>query len=305
MRFLLVEQDTQYAERLSAMIQTCCPRGVEIDLTYRCDSAHTLIGSHNYDVCFLEYMLDAPCTGLDLLREHNHASSLTAFVLLTNHANKEAAFDALMLGAMDYLIKDRFTPFELAKCISYSMYLKHREVKLQTDALRDTLTGLGNKCLFKAQLEQAAKRASRDDEILGLLVIDVDGFKAVNDQHGHAVGDLLLQQIAERIVMETRASDVIARIGGDEFAAILIKPKSADHIYTVGNKLEKSLAAMPYNLNGVIVKIGASVGSSILPDDSTNLDDLFSLADTRMYKVKNTKRVARGHARDYMDHVLR
>ncbi|MCR4377829.1 MAG: GGDEF domain-containing response regulator [Rhodospirillales bacterium] len=305
MRFLLIEQDKDYAERLGAMIETCCPRGVEIDLTYRCDTAHTLIGTHNYDVCFLEYLLDAPCTGLDLLREHNHASSLTAFVLLTTHANKQAAFEALVLGAMDYLIKDRFTPFELAKCIAYSMYLKHREVKLQTDALRDSLTGLGNKGLFHAQLEQAAKRASRDDEILGLLVIDIDGFKTVNDQYGHTVGDLLLQQIAERIVMETRASDVIARIGGDEFAAILIKPKSVDHIYAVGKKLEQALTAMPYNLNGTIVKIGASVGSSILPDDGTDLNALFKLADTRMYKAKNTKKIGRDHARDYMDQVLR
>jgi diguanylate cyclase (GGDEF)-like protein len=253
----------------------------------------------------LEYALDAPCTGLDLLREHNRGSSLTAFVLLTSHANKEAAFEALMLGAMDYLIKERFTHFELAKCISYALYLKRREVTLQTEALRDSLTGLGNKGLFKAQLEQAAKRAERDGEILGLLVIDVDGFKAVNDQHGHAAGDLLLQQIAERIVTETRASDVVARIGGDEFAAILIKPKSTDHIYSVGNKLEKALTAAPYNLGGAIVKISASVGSSILPDDSTDLTALFKLADTRMYKVKNTKKIARGHGRDYMDHVLR
>ena len=305
MRFLLVEQDKDFAERLCAMIEGCCPRGVGVDVTYSRDEARALVGSHFYDVCFLEYTLDAPCTGLDLLREHNRGSSLTAFVLLTSHANKEAAFEALMLGAMDYLIKERFTHFELAKCISYSLYLKRREVRLQTEALRDSLTGLGNKGLFKAQLEQAAKRAERDGEILGLLVINVDGFKAINDQHGHAAGDLLLQQIAERIVTETRASDVVARIGGDEFAAILIKPKSTDHIYSVGNKLEKALTAAPYNLGGIIVKIGASVGSSILPDDSTDLTALFKLADTRMYKAKNTKKVARGHGRDYMDHVLR
>ena len=305
MRILVAECDQHYAAHLKSMIEACCPNGVIIDHASSAQAALTHLHARFYDLCFLEFQLDTSATGLDVLKDLHNSNTLTAFVLLTDHANKEAAFEALTLGAMDYLIKERFTDFELAKCMAYSMYLKRREVGFQKEALRDSLTGLGNKGLFEAQLQQAAKRAERDRETLGLVVIDVDGFKAINDKYGHKAGDQLLQQIAERIVNETRSSDVVARIGGDEFAAILIKPKSPDHIYTVAQKLEKALAEQPYNVAGNYLKITSSVGSSILPDDSVQLDELFAMADKRMYRHKNSKKVALGQARDYMDQVLR
>lgn len=305
MRFLVAESDQLYATHLRGMIETCCERGTIVDQVASADEAVVHLQSRYYDLCFLNFHLDAPNTGLDVLKALRHTTVLTAFVFLTDHAKKAAAFEALTLGAMDYLIKERFTQFELAKCIAFSMFLKVREIGLQKEALEDALTGLGNKGLFEAQLSQAAARASRDDEKLGLLVIDVDAFKGINDKHGHKVGDQLLQQIAERIVTETRSSDVVARIGGDEFAAILIKPKSAEHIYAVAQKIEKALVSAPYNISGTILKVGASVGSAILPDDSVDLDNLFTMADQRMYTRKNTKKDAARHSRDYIDQVLR
>lgn len=305
MRFLISQCDQLYATQLTEMINVCCQPGTVVDHVTSAHDAIVHIHAQYYDLCFLDFHLDQSTTGLDVLKSIRHTSMLTAFVFLTNHANKEAAFEALTLGAMDYLIKDRFTQFELAKCIAYSMFIKIREVGLQKEALEDSLTGLGNKGLFEAQLHQAAARAKRDKERVGLLVIDVDGFKGINDKYGHKVGDQLLQQISERIVTETRSSDVIARIGGDEFAAILIKPKSAEHIDAVAKKLEKALASPPYNVSGTILKVGSSVGSSILPDDSEDLDDLFTMADTRMYGRKKTKQMAAKNSRDYMAQVLR
>ena len=305
MRLLVADCDPAYVAQLNRMIRASHLTDVDIDHARSVAEALECLRTTFYDLCFLDYRLDANGTGLDVLKAHLNTGTLTAFVLLTDHANKESAFEALTLGAMDYLIKERFTAFELAKCIAFSMYLKRREVNFQRESLRDALTGLGNKGLFEAQLQQAAKRAERDHETLGLLIIDVDGFKGVNDKYGHQVGDQLLQQISERIVNETRASDVVARIGGDEFAAILIKPKSPDHIYAVAQKLEKAIATMPYNVSGTIIKIGASVGSSILPEDGTDLGALFALADQRMYKHKNLKKSALRSNRDYMDQVLR
>lgn len=305
MRLLVADSDQDYVAQLEKMIRASHLSDVTVE--HAASAVETLekLQASYYDLCFLDYHLNAATNGLDVLKALHNTGVLTAFVFLTSHANKEAAFEALTLGAMDYLIKERFTAFELAKCIAFSMYLKRREINLQRETLRDSLTGLGNKSLFQAQLEQAASRAERDRETLGLLIIDVDGFKAVNDKYGHQVGDQLLQQIAERIVNETRASDVVARIGGDEFAAILIKPKSPDHIYNVAQKLENALASMPYNVSGTILKVGASVGSSILPDDSNDLSALFALADKRMYKHKNTKKAALSQSRDYLDQVLR
>jgi len=305
MRFLVAENEQPYADHLQKMIKKCCPENVKIDHVTTAQEAKAHLDTNYYELCFLGYDLDNPAGGMDVLKSLHNTTALTAFVILSSHANKEAAFDALTLGAMDYIIKDRFTEFELSKCVSYSMYLKLREVGLQKEALHDSLTGLGNKGLFDAQLKQASQRAKRDNEKLGLLVIDVDKFKYVNDKYGHKVGDQLLQQIAERIVGETRSSDVVARIGGDEFAAILIKPKSADHVYAVREKIEKALSATPYNIDGIVIKAGASVGCAVLPDDSEDLDKLFSAADVQMYKHKNTKKVLMGHSRDYLDQVLR
>lgn len=305
MRFLLVDKDDGYAGRLADMIAACCPPGVTVDRTADTTKATDMIQSRFYDVCFLEYELEHPADGLDVLRLNHRTSSLTAFVVLTGHANKEAAFEALTQGATDYLIKERVTDFEVAKCISYSVYLKRREVAYQTEALKDSLTGLGNRALFDEQLKQAALRAERDLEKLGLLIIDLDGFKRLNDKHGHQFGDKVLQQVAERIVNETRASDVQARIGGDEFAAILIRPKSAEHIQMVAEKLENALAKVPYNIDGTVIKMGASVGTAVLPDDGRDLEHLFNTADQRMYARKDVKRAAFRQSRDYMDAVLR
>jgi len=305
MRFLLADSDTAYTAQLKAMIQSCCPDDVEIDHITSAQSALAKLQANTYDLCFLDYQLETSATGLDVLKALHAGHTLTAFIILTDVASKDAAFAALTLGASDYLIKKRFTDFELAKCIAYTLYLKSREAGLQKEALNDSLTGLGNKGLFDAQLKQAALRAQRDKEKLGLLVIDIDSFKAINDKHGHKVGDQLLQQVAERIVNETRASDVVARIGGDEFAAILIKPKSPELIYSIGKKLEKALSEMPYNVSGTILKVGASVGTAVLPDDTTNLDQLFTLADKGMYRNKNAKKAALGASRDYLDQVLR
>ncbi len=305
MRFLIAESEQLYADHLKKMIKTCCPKNIEVDCVGTAETALSHIDKNYYELCFIDYDLGKFAAGLDVLKSLHNTTALTAFVILSSHASKDAAFDALTLGAMDYIIKERFTEFELSKCVSYSMYLKHREVGLQKEALHDSLTGLGNKGLFDAQLQQASQRAKRDNEKLGLLVIDVDKFKHINDKYGHKIGDQLLQQISERIVNETRSSDVVARIGGDEFAAILIKPKSAEHIYAIGEKIEKALSATPYNISGTIIKASASVGCAILPDDSEDLDKLFSTADVQMYKHKNTKKVLMAKSRDYIDQVLR
>lgn len=304
LRVLLTETDKHYADYLKQMIVECCPEGTIIEHATTAEGALNMLQGKYYDLCFLEYDMEGDETGLDVLKHLRGSNAMTAFVFLTDYASKETAFEAMTLGAMDYLIKDRFTKFELAKCISFSMYLKRREIELQKEALRDSLTGLGNKGLFEAQLKQAGERAKRDNEKLGLLVIDVDGFKGVNDKYGHKVGDKLLQQISERIVSETRASDVVARIGGDEFAALIIKPKSVDHTEATGRKIEKALSSEPYNIDGTVIKVGSSVGCATLPDDIDDLDQLFCYADKEMYKNKKIRKSRHSGAEYYIGQTI-
>ena len=196
------------------------------------------------------------------------------------------------------------TPFDLSKSIAYSLYRKFREVRLQTEALKDSLTGLGNRSLFKEQLNQAIARAKRDDEKVGVLMIDLDRFKPVNDKHGHQVGDELLRQVAERIVSETRSSDVVARLGGDEFAAVLIRVASREYLDRIQKKLATAIGGQPYEVGKQWLKISASVGSSLFPDDTNNIHDLVHMADVRMYKEKEKHhQAANQNLRSYRDVV--
>ena len=97
---------------------------------------------------------------------------------------------------------------------------KHLEDQLRHQAFHDSLTGLANRALFAEHLDQAFRRRSRIGGVLALLFIDLDGFKAVNDLHGHSIGDEVLKQMAERLRTTLREADAIARLGGDEFAVL-------------------------------------------------------------------------------------
>ncbi len=302
-RFLVVEDDPEYAAFLEAQINACAPTNEGIDIVEGAEKAISLLTENPYDVCFLDYYLKDG-TGLDVMQAVSGRNLMTAFVFVTVDTRKETAFQALTLGAMDYLIKAHFTPFDLSKSIAYSLYRKSREIRLQAEALKDSLTGLGNRNLFNEQLHQAIARAKRDNEKVGVLMIDLDRFKPVNDRHGHQAGDALLKQVAERIVGETRSSDVVARLGGDEFAAVLIRVSSREYLNQVRNKLATAINGQPYEVGKHWLKIGASVGASLFPDDTDNIHDLVHMADVRMYEEKEKHHnAADQNLRSYRDVV--
>lgn len=162
---------------------------------------------------------------------------------------------------------------------------KKIEHKLTYLAHHDNLTGLPNRLLFIDRLMHAMQIASRNGSKAGVVFIDIDGFKPVNDQHGHDVGDELLQAIAERFLNCVRNSDTLARIGGDEFVVIMENINGIDDMQAVSNKVLDALKA-PFELGDVSCSIVASIGISIYPDDSQDLDDLIKYADTAMYLAK-------------------
>lgn len=291
LRFLVVEDDPDYAAYMEAQIIACAPKNAGIDIVARVGEAVDLLTENTYDVCFLDYYLKDG-NGLDVLLAVEGRNLLTAFVFVTVDSKKETAFQALTHGAMDYLIKANFTSFDLSKSIAYSLYRKFREIRLQTEALKDSLTGLGNRSLFNEQLSQAVARARRDNERVGVLMIDLDRFKPINDKYGHQAGDELLKQVAERIVAETRGSDVVARLGGDEFAAVLIRVSSRENLERLQHKLSDTIASQPYEVANNWVKVGASVGSALYPDDTDDILDLVHKADTRMYEEKKKHHAA-------------
>ena len=163
------------------------------------------------------------------------------------------------------------------------------ETLVRHQAQHDALTSLPNRILFLDRLDTALERAARHHENFALLYVDIDGFKPVNDNHGHQVGDELLRHIAQRLGKGVRKTDTVARLGGDEFAVILEEVASDRAALQVGLKLCEMLA-QPYALDMpdglVTVRIGASIGVSIFPDHGQLRNDLINAADAAMYRAK-------------------
>ncbi len=152
-------------------------------------------------------------------------------------------------------------------------------------AYHDPLTGLANRALFSEIAEQQLALCRRYGEHLAILYMDLDGFKSVNDTHGHAVGDLLLRQVAARLQAEMRRSDLVARLGGDEFAAVLMNTDSAG-AKTVAAKLVQMLSA-PYQVESIsLTNVSASIGVAVYPEAGKALETLMQRADYAMYLAK-------------------
>jgi len=160
------------------------------------------------------------------------------------------------------------------------------ENNLQRMAHHDELTKLPNRSLFFDRLERALADARRHGNEFALLFVDLDGFKAVNDAHGHQTGDQLLQEVARRMEQCVRASDTVARMGGDEFAVILGDVDEAENATRVAQKIIASLSA-PLVLEGKDCHVGASIGISLFPQDGESSEGLLTKADSAMYCAKN------------------
>jgi len=163
------------------------------------------------------------------------------------------------------------------------------EAKLRFQAHNDTLTGLPNRLLLADRLSQSVALASREQRMLALLYIDLDGFKLVNDSLGHGVGDTLLVQVAERLLGRVRRSDTLARLGGDEFTVLLALLNEKEDAALVAKDLLDVLAA-PFHIEEHEINIGASIGISVFPDTAREAVLLMQQADSAMYAAKRNGR---------------
>lgn len=162
------------------------------------------------------------------------------------------------------------------------------EQQLQHQATHDDLTGLVNRSLLKDRIDQAISHAQRYKKSAALLLLDLDGFKAINDTHGHSVGDELLCEVASRLTKAVRETDTVARLGGDEFVVLLADISSTDMVAAIAEKIRVRLNA-PFRLNEHQVCISASVGISLCPQDGNDSDALIRGADIAMYQAKKKK----------------
>jgi diguanylate cyclase (GGDEF)-like protein len=160
--------------------------------------------------------------------------------------------------------------------------------RMHTMATRDTLTGLPNRHAFYERLHFALKSAEHNHSQFAVVFVDLDGFKPVNDELGHAAGDMVLKSVARRLKENVRENDVVARFGGDEFVLILSDISKAA-VPTIAHKIIATVAR-PYELNGEVVSLTSSAGIAVYPDDGRLVDELITCADTAMYRSKRAGR---------------
>jgi diguanylate cyclase (GGDEF)-like protein/PAS domain S-box-containing protein len=167
--------------------------------------------------------------------------------------------------------------------------IKESEAQLAHIAHHDTLTGLPNRLLFSATLEQAFEHANRHKHKVAVLFLDLDRFKVINDTMGHTNGDKLLQAVANRLTDCVRAEDTVARLGGDEFTVILYEITQAQDAANIAEKII-DVVSQPIMIDGHELITSTSIGISLYPDDATNYTDLVKAADTAMYHAKERGR---------------
>ncbi len=161
---------------------------------------------------------------------------------------------------------------------------KALELELRTLASTDALTGLSNRAFIMPYLERRLARARREETLCGVMIFDFDGFKAVNDRHGHAVGDKVLQNMARRIAHVCRQSDVLARLGGDEFL-LVFDSQDVEQARSIGKRVEAQFDT-PLDLGHVQIRLGISIGIALFPMHGETMEALLMHADAAMYAAK-------------------
>jgi diguanylate cyclase len=166
--------------------------------------------------------------------------------------------------------------------------LRRAERELEHRASHDPLTGLSNRHRLQCELQYAIAHAAQTGDGLAVLYLDLDGFKEVNDRGGHDIGDRLLREVAQRLQQGLRKGDLVARVGGDEFVALLPGCHDAEAARAVADGLRACLGP-PFTLPDGLFRLDASVGIACFPEDGSDPDTLLSHADRAMYAAKRQR----------------
>lgn len=241
--------------------------------------------SGNYAVCLLDYRLGDK-DGLQLIRVASEAGCRTPIVFLTAESSGTVDIEAMEAGALDYLVKGEISPGSLERSLRYACKLGETLEALRRLATRDELTGLLNRREYDRILAEEEDRARRFGHSLSLAIIDLDLFKSINDARGHAAGDAVLKEVARRLAATIRTVDRAARIGGEEFALILVQT-GKEPALEVARRAIRAIAAEPISIGaGESLIVTASAGIAEFPSGARDGAGLFAAADKALYAAK-------------------
>lgn len=286
-RILVVDDDPQL---LFATLRILKGSGYELIEAASGAEALEKVRELRPDLVLLDVVMPDP-DGVAVCRRIKEDPDLAeTFVILISSLMTESEHQAGGLeGGADGYIARPVHKRELLARIEALARIRRTQLALKEIALHDPLTGLPNRRLFSDRLDQAVRRARRTGEIVAVLYLDLDGFKAVNDAFGHAAGDCVLRETAHRLQSVLRESDTASRFGGDEFAVVLPDLQHRESAGQVVDKIRFALAN-PTACAGYEGPIGASIGVAIFPDDGDDGATVLGRADEAMYAVKRERK---------------
>lgn len=294
-RVMLVDDDDVDREKLCRLLAQS-GLACEIVLATTGTEALERVREGRLDCALLDYQL-GDTSGTELARLIKSQSSRPfPIIMITGLGDERVAVEAMREGVYDYLPKGQLKPQQVAKAIEGSLRwaelegeLAQTQERLTRLSMFDGLSGLPNRNLFFDRLEQALRSGARSGQPFALLMMDLNLFKEVNDRFGHDAGDKLLAEFGKRLLQLSRKSDTYARIGGDEFAALLVGTYSVPGAIAVADRIGRAMRE-PMILDGQLVTLGVSIGISLFPTHGTDARVLLAGADEAMYRAKRGNR---------------
>jgi diguanylate cyclase (GGDEF)-like protein len=262
----------------------------------RVDSAAGLIAAlerQEWDLVCADYTIPGfgGMQALTIIRERGIDAP---FLFVSGTIGEETAVDAMRLGAQDYIMKGnlrRLLPAierELREAV-VRQERRHAQERLSYLAHHDVLTGLPNRVLMMDRLHQALSEAHRHGRMVGMVFLDVDRFKAINDSLGHSVGDEVLKNVARRLTDCVREGDTVSRLSGDEFTLILADMAHPEDAARIAGKIMDCFT-QPLDITGRELYVSASLGVALYPADASSPEELLRNADVAMYRAKESGR---------------
>ncbi len=281
---VLVVEDNPTDARLVTTYLRDFPK-LSLQYATRLSDAVRMLHDQRFDLIITDLVLP-DARGFDAVLRLQASAPNAAILVCSNLDDEAMALQVVQLGAQEYLLKRHMDERSLARSLRFARERKRSEQRLRRLAHYDQLTGLANRPSFDESLAVALSRARRRNGHLVVMMLDLDGFKGVNDHYGHDAGDRLLQEVGVRLRCLLREYDAVARLGGDEFAVVLTDVGQVEGVALVAERVVEALAK-PITVGVVPVRVSASVGVALYPESGSSPARLLKSADVAMYQAKH------------------
>lgn len=282
-KLLLVEDNE--ADAMLALRTLKRLGGFECRHVLRLADAIEAVHNSSFDTIITDLSLP-DARGLDSVVRLRRAAPGAALIVCSGAEDEALALRVIDLGAQDFVVKGQFEPQTIGRAIRFARVRRAGQLKLARMAYTDPLTGLWNRAVLIERLDEALAQAKRHDTLLGVIYVDLDGFKTVNDVHGHDAGDQLLLQVASRLRDSVREYDTVARLGGDEFG-ILATHLGRGALASTAQRIAAAVAE-PVVSGERSFQVTASIGIAAYPEHASDSVLLLKLADEAMYRSKHS-----------------